>query len=94
VARSGLVIGTPRDRVVRRHRVPGNDRPWLAPSLAERVDLEAFERVADITRHDQLVVIMLRDAARWSDLEHALAPILPSEDQALKFRRQWYRRKA
>ncbi len=76
-------------------RVPGNDRLWLGPALASRVDREAVAAVADVVERDGGLVITLRERSQWLALEAALLDLLPGEadaNPAARFRQEMKRR--
>lgn len=64
-------------------RVPGDDRLWLSPSLVAHVDRAALEALGELDAVGPTSRFTARDRAQVAALEAALAPILPSAEDAL-----------
>lgn len=78
-------VGTQRAFVTRYLRVPGDDTTWLGPSLVGHLGAdgrEALARLGDVTPCGDGLRVTLRDRARFAELEQALAPLLPTFEEA------------
>jgi hypothetical protein len=79
-------VGTLREWVTRRLRVPGTHRTWLSCALAAHLsDRGSLDAIAEVTPLGDALRITLRDRAHYAELERALAGVLPtaSESQAV-----------
>lgn len=88
-------VTTLRAWVRRWVRVPGNDRLWLGRELASRVTGEvraALAKIATVSTCGEGVRVELADRARERALEEALAPLLPSHEDAAPIARELYGR--
>lgn len=78
---------TTRAWVTRWLRVPGNDRTWLGPSLASRLEASAraaLAKIADVTEREGGLAITLRRRADFAELERALEVLLASHEDVIK----------
>ncbi len=78
-------VGTQRAFVTRYLRVPGNVATWLGPSLVGHLGegaRDGLARVGEIAPCGGGLRVTLREPARYPELEAALAPLLPTHDEA------------
>ncbi len=57
------------------------DSIWLGPDLLGRVERHALEKVAHVTPHGAGIRLRLREGSSLDELEAALAPLLPGDDE-------------